>query len=136
VTLGERWASALRAYLAGLEFDGVHPVPLPPQCSDGIDNDGDGRIDADDPGCADAADLDEHSPELACDDGIDNDGDGFVDAADPNCTSPSRNSERPPRTCGVGSELLVVLAAIARRGAAIRRSRAPRSGRETSPRSR
>lgn len=37
----------------------------PPQCSDGIDNDGDGLIDADDPGChtdGDASNPDSYDP--------------------------------------------------------------------------
>jgi len=45
-------------------------------CNDGIDNDGDGLVDIDDPDC--------QSPEI-CDDLIDNDGDGFIDGADPDC---------------------------------------------------
>jgi hypothetical protein len=63
--------------------------PLP-QCSDGVDNDGDGFIDFDggasmnggvpiglpDPGCANAAGTTESPP---CQDGVDNDGDGLVD---------------------------------------------------------
>jgi sugar lactone lactonase YvrE len=53
------------------------------ECSDGIDNDGDGRIDAgSDPGCGDAGDVSERDPLLPCDDGIDNDLDGFTDYVD------------------------------------------------------
>lgn len=37
----------------------VAPVPLPPQCSDDIDNDGDGKIDLADPGCSSAQDNSE-----------------------------------------------------------------------------
>jgi LPXTG-motif cell wall-anchored protein len=77
-----------------------------PQCSDGIDNDGDGLVDAADPGCHsdgnannaasyDAGDDNEAngngtegaSSGAQCSDGIDNDGDGLVDAADPGCHS-------------------------------------------------
>jgi len=47
-------------------------------CDDGIDNDGDGQIDA--------ADSDCYIPEI-CNDGIDNDGDGQIDAADSDCTT-------------------------------------------------
>lgn len=65
-----------------------------PQCSDTQDNDGDGRIDALDPGCHtdgnpnnpdsyDPNDDDESDPE--CSDLADNDGDGVIDAADPGC---------------------------------------------------
>jgi Ca2+-binding RTX toxin-like protein len=51
-------------------------------CSDGIDNDGDGFEDQDDPDC--------QSPEgppgsFSCEDGVDNDGDGFTDIADSGC---------------------------------------------------
>lgn len=58
-------------------------------CSDGLDNDGDGRIDYPfDPGCASATDTDEsNAPLPACSDGIDNDGDGKTDyPADPGCS--------------------------------------------------
>ncbi|MEK7086669.1 MAG: hypothetical protein AAB935_00225, partial [Patescibacteria group bacterium] len=39
----------------------VAPARLPPQCSDGIDNDGDGNIDMNDPGCASVDDNDEYN---------------------------------------------------------------------------
>ncbi|MGH9273317.1 MAG: hypothetical protein ACRDZU_01615 [Acidimicrobiales bacterium] len=65
-------------------------------CSDTLDNDGDGRIDALDPGCHtdgdagnpdsfDPNDNDESDPQ--CSDLADNDGDGVIDAADPGCHS-------------------------------------------------
>jgi formylglycine-generating enzyme required for sulfatase activity len=44
-----------------------------------------------------------------CADGIDNDGDGRIDGLDPHCTSPGRDSEAPPRGCGLGVELSLVL---------------------------
>ena len=64
------------------------------QCSDTQDNDGDGRIDAEDPGCHsdgdasnpdsfDPNDNDESDPE--CSDTQDNDGDGVADSEDPDC---------------------------------------------------
>ena len=44
----------------------------PPVCSDGLDNDGDGLVDYPaDPGCDDAADMDESNPELC---GVDGNG--------------------------------------------------------------
>ncbi len=69
-----------------------------PQCSDGVDNDGDGLIDANDPGCLSGpggtynpADDDEADAAAAakpqCSDGVDNDGDGKIDAQDPGCLS-------------------------------------------------
>jgi hypothetical protein len=47
------------------------------ECSDGIDNDGDGLIDSADPDCSTGT----------CTDGLDNDGDGWMDMDDPDCTS-------------------------------------------------
>jgi hypothetical protein len=65
-------------------------------CSDGIDNDGDGLVDLDDPGCASATDASERNPAAACDNGRDDDGDGLVDfPADPGCLSPLSNLENP-----------------------------------------
>ena len=34
-------------------------TPPTPQCSDGVDNDGDGKIDMNDPGCSSSTDTDE-----------------------------------------------------------------------------
>ena len=45
----------------------------------GFDDDGDGRIDAADPGCASGRDTDETDAATNCNDGIDEDGDGWVD---------------------------------------------------------
>lgn len=56
------------------------------QCNDGSDNDGDGLIDAVDPGCEFNGDKESPDPILtACNDGVDNDGDGLVDTGDPGC---------------------------------------------------
>ncbi|MCB0324700.1 MAG: hypothetical protein KDD69_14055 [Bdellovibrionales bacterium] len=73
------------------------------QCTDGIDNDGDGRVDyrADgtgDPGCLAPEDNDEKDPKLVCDNGLDDDGDGAIDyqvdgSGDPGCDSPQDPSE-------------------------------------------
>ncbi|MGH2679774.1 MAG: DUF7594 domain-containing protein [Actinomycetota bacterium] len=78
-------------------------APPPPACSDGLDNDTDGRIDhPDDPGCTDPSDTDEADPSppppaAACADGVDNDGDGLADhPADPGCTDPSDTDETDP----------------------------------------
>ena len=46
-------------------------------CYDGIDNDGDGDIDAADDDC--------YSIETSCDNGLDDDGDFLIDLADPDC---------------------------------------------------
>ncbi len=50
------------------------------RCSDGIDNDLDGLIDAKDPDCNGA-----YAKSLTCTDGIDNDSDGLIDGDDPDC---------------------------------------------------
>jgi uncharacterized repeat protein (TIGR01451 family) len=72
------------------------------QCQDGIDNDGDGKIDfPEDPGCSSPSDNDETTPQ--CSDGIDNDGDGLIDwPADPECYGPDDNTEGGPPACGDG----------------------------------
>jgi hypothetical protein len=83
------------------------PPPPPPTtaCSDGIDNDGDSKIDMADPGCSGPSDTTEaNSTTTACSDGIDNDGDSKVDMADPGCSSSSDTTEAdspppPPGTC-------------------------------------
>ncbi|MEZ4470923.1 MAG: hypothetical protein R3F60_09005 [bacterium] len=61
----------------------------PTQCSDGIDNDGDGRIDRQDPACTADSDDDESAdpPPPQCANGMDDDGDGAIDLADPGCAS-------------------------------------------------
>jgi len=73
-----------------------------PQCSDGLDNDGDGDVDADDPGCRAGGTLsgaynpndnDESNDRTGgsgsgrpeCSDNRDNDGDGRTDRDDPGC---------------------------------------------------
>jgi hypothetical protein len=83
------------------------------QCNDGVDNDGDAKIDlAADPGCIDLNDNDETDdcgppagPNCpACADGIDNDGDGTIDfPQDTSCVRPSSDNE----TCNQSEPLLV-----------------------------
>ena len=70
--------------------------PVTYQCSDGIDNDGDGLVDLSDPGCASAEDNDETNetpPATQCSDGVDNDGDGLIDLSDPGCANAEDNDE-------------------------------------------
>lgn len=72
-------------------------TPLP-QCSDGEDNDCDGRIDDGvDPGCDGPEDDDEHGTR-ECDDGMDNDDDGETDfqISSPTCTEPTDTSCTSP----------------------------------------
>ncbi len=79
-------------------------------CDDGLDNDGDGETDLDDPGCDDASDLDERSPLLVCDDGIDNDSDGLSDfhpdpaQGDPGCRDPEWTLEDPKCDDGMDND--------------------------------
>ncbi|MBI4896134.1 MAG: hypothetical protein HY832_01145, partial [Candidatus Aenigmarchaeota archaeon] len=65
------------------------------ECSDGIDNDGDGKTDyPTDPDCASSTDASESSTISACKDGIDNDGDGKTDYPDdPGCYNENTSSE-------------------------------------------
>ncbi|GEM_PF-4041308 len=97
----------------GLLHAGLSTSPPPPsrivQCNDGIDNDGDGKIDFPaDPDCLFATDTNEASgavPKPQCSDGIDNDGDGLIDfPADPECISPNAPSESitPAPQCSDG----------------------------------
>ncbi len=74
-------------------------------CRDGIDNDGDGRADLADTGCASADDNSEipHDPACTgvndpsefeqCRDGADNDSDGLIDLADPGCSNANDDNE-------------------------------------------
>lgn len=87
-----------------------------PQCSDGVDNDGDGVIDAADPGCHTDGDAknpasydpsdnseidapsrgagDEAAGRPECSDNRDNDGDGRIDERDPGCHSDGNPNNR------------------------------------------
>lgn len=64
----------------------LNTSPGLPQCSDGVDNDGDALVDyPSDPGCISATDFQEFAE---CSDGADNDGDMLSDyPADPGCRS-------------------------------------------------
>ncbi len=69
----------------------------PALCSDGMDNDSDGKIDyPNDPGCVDTADDTEQNPAVlpVCADGVDNDTDTLTDyPADYGCAAASGTSE-------------------------------------------
>ena len=54
-------------------------------CTDGVDNDQDGRTDCADSDCGGASNCNTPSTETNCSDGVDNDKDGFTDCADTNC---------------------------------------------------
>ena len=70
------------------------------QCTDSIDNDGDGLLDINDPGCQNdpSNDSEDNPSGPACDNGIDDDGDGFIDfqvggAGDPGCSDLADDDE-------------------------------------------
>ncbi len=104
---------------------GLAALPPPPECGDGVDNDGDGFVDFPaDPGCASGSAVTE-SPE--CQDGIDNDGqlgtdfdggesvlgvgNGDPNGADPQCASATGTAEAGGGGvgCGLGPELALLL---------------------------
>jgi hypothetical protein len=64
-----------------------------PDCADGVDNDGDGKVDGADGGCTDNGDGTEQTDGAQCGNGIDDDGDGKVDAADGECSGATDDSE-------------------------------------------
>jgi len=69
-------------------------------CFDGIDNDGDGLIDTDDPSCNWPSGVSEAGE---CFDGFDNDGDTLIDfPSDPGCSSANDTSERGSAACDDG----------------------------------
>lgn len=79
------------------------------QCSDEVDNDGDGATDYPaDPGCVSALDDDEIDPlppAPQCSDAMDNDADGRVDyGSDPGCESPSDGSEVDPPAAAAATQ--------------------------------
>jgi hypothetical protein len=70
----------------------------PPECSDGVDNDGDGRIDH--PADRQCESPSDPSEDPQCSDSLDNDADGDVDSpADAGCRSARDNSESPNPQC-------------------------------------
>jgi hypothetical protein len=62
-------------------LDGGVPQLTETSCSDGVDNDCDGKVDCADSDCAGSSSCREYN----CGDGLDNDGDGLIDCADPDC---------------------------------------------------
>ena len=86
-------------------------------CDNGADDDGDGLVDALDPGCPFPLGPLENP---RCDNGVDDDGDGLTDFDDPACTASYPYWEQRP-ACGIGAEIALALAALARLGRRIRR---------------
>jgi hypothetical protein len=85
---------------------------MPAGCSDGVDNDGDGKADyPDDPGCTNLSDADETDPATppVCANGSDDDGDGTTDyPADLGCEAASGTSEV---FCAVETDPVVAITA-------------------------
>jgi len=85
----------------------------PAQCSDKLDNDGDGLTDyPKDPGCQNSSDNDESNATLPqCSNFIDDDGDGFTDyvtgvysmLSDPECSDKQDNNESPDIISGANT---------------------------------
>jgi len=87
--------------------DGCSPAcTIEDECQNGIDDDGDGRVDfPSDTGCESAADFLETSALLPCDDGIDNDGDGLTDYPnDPACQTGTSAKENPQCDDGIHND--------------------------------
>ncbi|ANM31226.1 hypothetical protein ABI59_19075 [Acidobacteria bacterium Mor1] len=83
----ERGDSLYPYGIRGWSFDSI-------QCSDGIDNDGDGNIDGADPGCANGNDPSERGDYAQCDNGLDDDSDGDHDFPDDaQCSTAADTSE-------------------------------------------
>jgi len=91
------------------------------ECGDGVDNDGDGLVDAaGDPGCGGSTSTNREDPQ--CDDDLDNEGDGGIDwdggagggPADPQCVgAPWKDAEKKQRAgCGLGAELAAILPVV------------------------
>ncbi len=82
----------------GAPPDAPAPPPLP-ECGDGADNDGDGRVDLHDSDCSSVADPRESGDaSTPCSNGQDDDGDGHVDFPDdPGCVAAGDPDEADPQ---------------------------------------
>ena len=89
--------------------DPANPGSLPGACNNGIDDDGDGAIDLADASCTSAS-LNIENPQ--CANGVDDDGDGAIDGDDPDCSGPDDDRERASASCGLGTELALLLAGL------------------------
>lgn len=85
---------------------GIITASGPPDCGNGVDDDGDGRTDYPvDAGCDDALDPSEWSPRRVCDNGLDDDGDGARDYPDDiGCRSIGSNTESPACSDGLDND--------------------------------
>ncbi len=87
-----------------------HAAAPPQLCGDAVDNNGNGLVDAADPGCRSpwsAVEGPAPAAAPACDDGADNDGDGLVDFPnDPDCLAAGDESEAP--RCAAAADVIEV----------------------------
>jgi hypothetical protein len=112
--------------------DAILPVTDRPDCSDGLDDDGDGTIDfPEDAGCAGPTDASERGSTYQCDNGLDDNANGLIDyPADPVCIAPTTPLEVPePGATPAFGAGLVALAALARRRSAAAQTSSTRSTR-------
>lgn len=80
-------------------------VGIGPACADGIDNDGDAKVDLADAGCLDGLDASERDAAMPCDDGRDNDGDYGSDVGgDVGCAKPDSPREDPQCSDGLDND--------------------------------
>lgn len=86
VTLDVVGQSSQYDTIGRISFSG-YELPPHPECSNGADDDGDGKTDYPaDPDCSSYEDASESPPPPpACSDGVDNDGDRLIDLKDPGC---------------------------------------------------
>lgn len=84
------------------------PPPFVDECINGLDDDGDGLVDIDDPACI--LETSEAADPMECEDGVDNDGDGTIDDDDLGCeTDDDEALERTPTlTAAYAVEVLKV----------------------------
>ncbi len=117
-------SAALTAVSLGVRSECLAPAAPAARraaCDDGLDNDGDGRIDfGEDPGCVHPFGIEDPQ----CDDGLDNDADGRVDwsgagaaGPDPDCAGPTDNLEAEGCGPGFGAALAAPALAWGRRRA-------------------
>ena len=95
VALGESEEACLDGGMAPCE---IARIGLTYECSDGVDNDGDGLTDQEDGQCfgplhAESAGGIGQYPAGACGNGLDDDGDGLIDRFDPDCLDSAQASE-------------------------------------------
>ncbi|MCB9787309.1 MAG: hypothetical protein H6744_11540 [Deltaproteobacteria bacterium] len=112
-----------RPVISRIARDGtvIAEAGIRPECSDTLDNDGDGLTDADDPDCYGETDITESGGVAArpddasgaalssgavpfCADGLDNDGDGLTDDEDPACDGDDAGEARPQCADGLDND--------------------------------